>query len=197
MRPAGERARDGDRGDARRPSEETESANATTSIVTGVEAQMDALERELSELDEKLALDRARVASTARDLEVERCLGRRLREELCEVNAQIACAKRDLAKKEREVFDFLAAANIIAPHSVEGAIPSETEEKEKQEDGVPEAPPSPVDAFAIRRAELNTALARERERSATVRSPTSRASTSLAPRRRGLAEPLSIQFGHS
>ena len=104
--------RDGDRENVlveRRTSEENEPPVNETSIVTSVEAQMDALERELGELDEQLARDGARAMAVARDLEVERCLGRRLREELCEANARIAGAKRDLAKREREIADLLAA----------------------------------------------------------------------------------------
>ena len=164
-------ARDGDRGNVlaeRRTSEENEPPVNETSIVTSVEAQMDALERELGELDEKVARDGARAMAVARDLEVERCLGRRLREELCEANAGIALAKRDLAKREREIADLLAAENIVVPHSIEGAI----EIEEEAEEGVPETPPSLVetDAFALRRAELDAALARERERSTSVRS---------------------------
>lgn len=129
---------------------------------------MDALERELGELDEQLARDGARAMAVARDLEVERCLGRRLREELCEANARIADAKRDLAKREREIADLLAAENIVVPHSIEGAIDIE----EETEEGVQETAPSLVetDAFALRRAELDAALARERERSTSVRS---------------------------
>jgi len=164
-------ARDGDRGNVlveRRTSEENEPPVNETSIVTSVEAQMDALERELGELDEQLARDGARAMAVARDLEVERCLGRRLREELCEANARIAGAKRDLAKREREIADLLAASNIVVPHSIEGAI----EIEEETEEGVPETAPSLVetDAFALRRAELDAALARERERSTSVRS---------------------------
>jgi len=163
--------RDGDRENVlveRRTSEENEPPVNETSIVTSVEAQMDALERELGELDEQLARDGARAMAVARDLEVERCLGRRLREELCEANARIAGAKRDLAKREREIADLLAAENIVVPHSIEGAI----EIEEKTEEGVPETAPSLVetDAFALRRAELDAALARERERSTSVRS---------------------------
>ena len=163
--------RDGDRENVlveRRTSEENEPPVNETSIVTSVEAQMDALERELGELDEQLARDGARAMAVARDLEVERCLGRRLREELCEANARIADAKRDLAKREREIADLLAAENIVVPHSIEGAI----EIEEKTEEGVPETAPSLVetDAFALRRAELDAALARERERSTSVRS---------------------------
>ena len=164
-------ARDGDRENVlveRRTSEENEPPVNETSIVTSVEAQMDALERELGELDEQLARDGARAMAVARDLEVERCLGRRLREELCEANARIAGAKRDLAKREREIADLLAASNIVVPHSIEGAI----EIEEETEEGVPETAPSLVetDAFALRRAELDAALARERERSTSVRS---------------------------
>ena len=164
-------ARDGDRENVlveRRTSEENEPPVNETSIVTSVEAQMDALERELGELDEQLARDGARAMAVARDLEVERCLGRRLREELCEANARIAGAKRDLAKREREIADLLAAENIVVPHSIEGAI----EIEEETEEGVPETAPSLVetDAFALRRAELDAALARERERSTSVRS---------------------------
>jgi len=163
--------RDGDRENVlveRRTSEENEPPVNETSIVTSVEAQMDALERELGELDEQLARDGARAMAVARDLEVERCLGRRLREELCEANARIAGAKRDLAKREREIADLLAASNIVVPHSIEGAI----EIEEETEEGVPETAPSLVetDAFALRRAELDAALARERERSTSVRS---------------------------
>ena len=163
--------RDGDRENVlveRRTSEENEPPVKETSIVTSVEAQMDALERELGELDEQLARDGARAMAVARDLEVERCLGRRLREELCEANARIAGAKRDLAKREREIADLLAAENIVVPHSIEGAI----EIEEETEEGVPETAPSLVetDAFALRRAELDAALARERERSTSVRS---------------------------
>jgi len=163
--------RDGDRENVlveRRTSEENEPPVNETSIVTSVEAQMDALERELGELDEQLARDGARAMAVARDLEVERCLGRRLREELCEANARIADAKRDLAKREREIADLLAAENIVVPHSIEGAI----EIEEETEEGVPETAPSLVetDAFALRRAELDAALARERERSTSVRS---------------------------
>ena len=152
----------------RRTSEENEPPVNETSIVTSVEAQMDALERELGELDEQLARDGARAMAVARDLEVERCLGRRLREELCEANARIAGAKRDLAKREREIADLLAAENIVVPHSIEGAI----EIEEETEEGVQETAPSLVetDAFALRRAELDGALARERERSTSVRS---------------------------
>ena len=163
--------RDGDRENVlveRRTSEENEPPVNETSIVTSVEAQMDALERELGELDEQLARDGARAMAVARDLEVERCLGRRLREELCEANARITGAKRDLAKREREIADLLAAENIVVPHSIEGAI----EIEEETEEGVPETAPSLVetDAFALRRAELDAALARERERSTSVRS---------------------------
>ncbi len=163
--------RDGDRENVlveRRTSEENEPPVNETSIVTSVEAQMDALERELGELDEQLARDGARAMAVARDLEVERCLGRRLREELCEANARIADAKRDLAKREREIADLLAAENIVVPHSIEGAIDIE----EETEEGVQETAPSLVetDAFALRRAELDAALARERERSTSVRS---------------------------
>ena len=163
--------RDGDRENVlveRRTSEENEPPVKETSIVTSVEAQMDALERELGELDEQLARDGARAMAVARDLEVERCLGRRLREELCEANARIADAKRDLAKREREIADLLAAENIVVPHSIEGAIDIE----EETEEGVQETAPSLVetDAFALRRAELDAALARERERSTSVRS---------------------------
>lgn len=163
--------RDGDRENVlveRRTSEENEPPVNETSIVTSVEAQMDALERELGELDEQLARDGARAMAVARDLEVERCLGRRLREELCEANARIADAKRDLAKREREIADLLAAENIVVPHSIEGAI----EIEEETEEGVPETAPSLVetDAFALRRAELDAALARERERSTSIRS---------------------------
>ena len=163
--------RDGDRENVlveRRTSEENEPPVKETSIVTSVEAQMDALERELGELDEQLARDGARAMAVARDLEVERCLGRRLREELCEANARIAGAKRDLATREREIADLLAAENIVVPHSIEGAI----EIEEETEEGVPETAPSLVetDAFALRRAELDAALARERERSTSVRS---------------------------
>ena len=163
--------RDGDRGNVlveRRTSEENEPPGRETSLGTSVEAQMDALERELGELDEQLARDGARAMAVARDLEVERCLGRRLREELCEANARIAGAKRDLAKREREIADLLAAENIVVPHSIEGAI----EIEEETEEGVPETAPSLVetDAFALRRAELDAALARERERSTSVRS---------------------------
>ena len=163
--------RDGDRENVlveRRTSEENEPPVNETSIVTSVEAQMDALERELGELDEQLARDGARAMAVARDLEVERCLGRRLREELCEANARIAGAKRDLAKREREIADLLAASNIVVPHSIEGAIEIEGE----TEEGVQETAPSLVetDAFALRRAELDAALARERERSTSVRS---------------------------
>ena len=163
--------RDGDRENVlveRRTSEENEPPVNETSIVTSVEAQMDALERELGELDEQLARDGARAMAVARDLEVERCLGRRLREELCEANARIAGAKRDLAKREREIADLLAASNIVVPHSIEGAI----EIEEETEEGVQETAPSLVetDAFALRRAELDAALARERERSTSVRS---------------------------
>ena len=163
--------RDGDRENVlveRRTSEENEPPVNETSIVTSVEAQMDALERELGELDEQLARDGARAMAVARDLEVERCLGRRLREELCEANARIAGAKRDLATREREIADLLAAENIVVPHSIEGAI----EIEEETEEGVPETAPSLVetDAFALRRAELDAALARERERSTSVRS---------------------------
>ena len=163
--------RDGDRENVlveRRTSEENEPPVNETSIVTSVEAQMDALERELGELDEQLARDGARAMAVARDLEVERCLGRRLREELCEANARIAGAKRDLAKREREIADLLAAENIVVPHSIEGAI----EIEEETEEGVPETAPSLVetDAFALRRAELDAALARERKRSTSVRS---------------------------
>ena len=163
--------RDGDRENVlveRRTSEENEPPVNETSIVTSVEAQMDALERELGELDEQLARDGVRAMAVARDLEVERCLGRRLREELCEANARIAGAKRDLAKREREIADLLAAENIVVPHSIEGAI----EIEEETEEGVPETAPSLVetDAFALRRAELDAALARERERSTSVRS---------------------------
>ena len=163
--------RDGDRENVlveRRTSEENEPPVNETSIVTSVEAQMDALERELGELDEQLARDGARAMAVARDLEVERCLGRRLREELCEANARIAGAKRDLAKREREIADLLAAENIVVPHSIEGAIEIEGE----TEEGVPETAPSLVetDAFALRRAELDAALARERERSTSIRS---------------------------
>tara|TARA_B100001540_G_scaffold153368_2_gene135774 strand:- start:328 stop:936 length:609 start_codon:yes stop_codon:yes gene_type:complete len=163
--------RDGDRENVlveRRTSEENEPPVNETSIVTSVEAQMDALERELGELDEQLARDGARAMAVARDLEVERCLGRRLREELCEANARIAGAKRDLAKREREIADLLAAENIVVPHSIEGAI----EIEEETEEGVQETAPSLVetDAFALRRAELDAALARERERSTSVRS---------------------------
>lgn len=163
--------RDGDRENVlveRRTSEENEPPVNETSIVTSVEAQMDALERELGELDEQLARDGARAMAVARDLEVERCLGRRLREELCEANARIADAKRDLAKREREIADLLAAENIVVPHSIEGAI----EIEEETEEGVQETAPSLVetDAFALRRAELDAALARERERSTSVRS---------------------------
>ena len=163
--------RDGDRENVlveRRTSEENEPPVNETSIVTSVEAQMDALERELGELDEQLTRDGARAMAVARDLEVERCLGRRLREELCEANARIADAKRDLAKREREIADLLAAENIVVPHSIEGAI----EIEEETEEGVPETAPSLVetDAFALRRAELDAALARERERSTSVRS---------------------------
>ena len=163
--------RDGDRENVlveRRTSEENEPPVNETSIVTSVEAQMDALERELGELDEQLARDGARAMAVARDLEVERCLGRHLREELCEANARIAGAKRDLAKREREIADLLAAENIVVPHSIEGAI----EIEEETEEGVPETAPSLVetDAFALRRAELDAALARERERSTSVRS---------------------------
>ena len=163
--------RDGDRENVlveRRTSEENEPPVNETSIVTSVEAQMDTLERELGELDEQLARDGARAMAVARDLEVERCLGRRLREELCEANARIAGAKRDLAKREREIADLLAASNIVVPHSIEGAIDIE----EETEEGVQETAPSLVetDAFALRRAELDAALARERERSTSVRS---------------------------
>ena len=163
--------RDGDRENVlveRRTSEENEPPVNETSIVTSVESQMAALERELGELDEQLARDVARAMAVARDLEVERCLGRRLREELCEANARIAGAKRDLAKREREIADLLAAENIVVPHSIEGAI----EIEEETEEGVPETAPSLVetDAFALRRAELDAALARERERSTSVRS---------------------------
>ena len=163
--------RDGDRENVlveRRTSEENEPPVNETSIVTSVEAQMDAIERELGELDEQLTRDGARAMAVARDLEVERCLGRRLREELCEANARIADAKRDLAKREREIADLLAAENIVVPHSIEGAI----EIEEETEEGVPETAPSLVetDAFALRRAELDAALARERERSTSVRS---------------------------
>ena len=163
--------RDGDRENVlveRRTSEENEPPVNETSIVTSVEAQMDTLERELGELDEQLARDGARAMAVARDLEVERCLGRRLREELCEANARIADAKRDLAKREREIADLLAAENIVVPHSIEGAIDIE----EETEEGVQETAPSLVetDAFALRRAELDAALARERERSTSVRS---------------------------
>ena len=163
--------RDGDRENVlveRRTSEENEPPVNETSIVTSVEAQMDAIERELGELDEQLTRDGARAMAVARDLEVERCLGRRLREELCEANARIADAKRDLAKREREIADLLAAENIVVPHSIEGAI----EIEEETEEGVPETAPSLVetDAFALRRAELDAALARERERSTSIRS---------------------------
>ena len=163
--------RDGDRENVlveRRTSEENEPPVNETSIVTSVEAQMDALARELGALDEPLARDGARAMAVARDLEVERCLGRRLREELCEANARIAGAKRDLAKREREIADLLAAENIVVPHSIEGAI----EIEEETEEGVPETAPSLVetDAFALRRAELDAALARERERSTSIRS---------------------------
>ena len=82
---------------------------------------------------------------------ISRCLGRRLREELCEANARIADAKRDLAKREREIADLLATENIVVPHSIEGAI----EIEEEAEEGVPETcllytSPSPRDATLSR-----------------------------------------------